>query len=435
MSLLADITVRSAKPKEKPYTLSDGGSLYLRIDPTGKKTWVYRCYIRTKASEKKKQTKYRIGEYPLISVKRARELRDQAKLMLVDGIVPGTIIVDGMGEERESNFREYAEKWKKVKFKKLGATQPYERGSTASQIEKYFVKDVYPVIGNISMEKIESVHIFYILRNIEKRGSFEIRNKVRRWLNELFRYAKAKGLIKENPLTEEMDELLGPSLPAANNPYLTMNELPQFFVDLRKSRALVQNLIGVKLLLLTGVRPGELRLAQSSQFDLENAIWTIPPENVKQLKRLANLGAAEENPQIKRKLEKFKANNVIPPYLIPLPRQAVALVRQLELMQYPGQRYLLGHRSGPDKKISENTLNKVISSVGYKDRLTSHGIRATLSTALNELKYRKDIIEAQLSHSDKDQIRATYNHAEYVEERRQMMQEWANRLESMGMFN
>jgi len=165
------------------------------------------------------------------------------------------------------------------------------------------------------------------------------------------------------------------------------------------------------LLLLTGVRTGELRQATPEQFDLDKELWLIPADNVKQLQKRVRNSSKE-----------------IPPYIVPLPKQAVAIIQELLSCRFHGQRYLLAHRYDLTQMVSENTLNTALKRVGYRDRLTDHVIRATISTALNELGYPKEWIEAQLSHSDKDPIRAAYNHAEYVSQRRKMMQEWADRL-------
>ena len=165
------------------------------------------------------------------------------------------------------------------------------------------------------------------------------------------------------------------------------------------------------MLLLIGVRTGELRQATPEQFDLDKELWLIPAESVKQLQKQVRSSSKE-----------------IPPYIVPLPKQAVAIIKELLACRFYKQRYLLAHRYDLTQMVSENTLNTALKRIGYSDRLTGHGILATISTALNELGYPKEWIEAQLSHSDKDQIRAAYNYAEYVSQRRKMMQEWADRL-------
>lgn len=173
--------------------------------------------------------------------------------------------------------------------------------------------------------------------------------------------------------------------------------------------------MGLRLLLLTGVRTGELRYATPDQFDLEKQLWVIPPEVVKQLQ------AKMRKPG--------RAGGEIPPYIVPLSVQALEIVRYMLDQVVPAQRFLFSHRSNLQLRISENTLNNALHRMGFADQLTGHGLRATISTALHEIGYPKNWIDAQLSHADPDQVSATYNHARYVEQRRTMMQDWANRLD------
>jgi integrase len=189
-----------------------------------------------------------------------------------------------------------------------------------------------------------------------------------------------------------------------------MNELPELLQTLRVYGN-GQTRQAVRLLLLTGVRTGELRYATPEQFDLDHGLWSVPPENVKSLQR------------------KMRHPEDLPPYLVPLSVQAMDIVHDLLRNTRPGQRYLLSHQSDPEKCISHDTINGTLHRIGYADRLTAHGIRGTLSTALNEIGYPRAWIETQLSHTDPDQVRAAYNHADYVEQRRRMMQDWADRLD------
>ncbi|MFF6503391.1 tyrosine-type recombinase/integrase, partial [Pseudomonas aeruginosa] len=176
-----------------------------------------------------------------------------------------------------------------------------------------------------------------------------------------------------------------------------------------------QTQLGVRLLFLTGVRTGELRLAEPEQFDLDRGLWIIPPQIVKQLQD--EMRKAGKRPQD------------VPPYIVPLSLQAIEIVRYLLGAMRPAQKYLLSHRSELKKRISENTLNKALQLMGYEGRLTGHGIRGTISTALNEIGYPKIWVDAQLSHSDPNKVSSAYNHAKYVEPRRRMMQDWADRLD------
>jgi integrase len=165
------------------------------------------------------------------------------------------------------------------------------------------------------------------------------------------------------------------------------------------------------------VRTGELRRATPEQFDLERGLWIIPPGNVKQLQRRMH------------KLRLLETD--IPPYLVPLSRQALEIVRELLAEVTPSQRYLLRHRNRPEESVCPPILNDALRRLGYANRLTGHGLRGTLSTALNEIGYPQAWIEAQLSHADPNSVRGACNHAEYVEQRRRMMQDWADRLDCL----
>jgi hypothetical protein len=227
----------------------------------------------------------------------------------------------------------------------------------------------------------------------------------------MFRYAMVEVGLEMNPAAD-LDIVAMPRPPVQHNPFLRMDQLPALLKGLRSYGGDINTRLGLRLLLLTGVRTGELRSASPEQFDLERGLWIIPPVTVKQL-------------QVKLR----KENREVPPYIVPLPRQAIEIVRYLLAAASPAQQYLLAHRSDLRERVSENTFNAALIRMGYKDQLTGHGIRATISTALNELGYAGEWIEAQLSHCDPNKIRAAYNHAEYVEQRRRMMQDWADRLD------
>ncbi|EPI5373436.1 tyrosine-type recombinase/integrase, partial [Pseudomonas aeruginosa] len=240
--------------------------------------------------------------------------------------------------------------------------------------------------------------------------------KVRTWLGQLFRYALVivEGL-EANPASD-LDVVAEPKPPVNHNPYLHLRELPEFLHKLRLYNPRGwQTQLGIRLLFLTGVRTGELRLATPDQFDLDRGLWIIPPQIVKQLQD--EMRKAGKRPQD------------VPPYIVPLSVQAIEIVRYLLGVMKPAQVHLLTHRSELKKRISENTLNAALKRMGYEDQLTGHGIRGTISTALNEIGYPKIWVDAQLSHSDPNKVSSAYNHAKYVEPRRRMMQDWADRLD------
>lgn len=413
MSILSDLKIRKAQPKDKEYTLSDGVGLSLVIKPSGAKVWRFRFYWNGK------QEKMSFGNYPIVDLKMARTLRHDAHTQLAKGIDPRA---ERKADQEAQNavqitFEEFALTWQQFRIKKLGLDESNHRQSTMVQIRRYMQKDFLPALGKKAMADITRTDVVAVMRGIENRGALAIAAKCRGWLNELFRHALFEGIITTNPAAD-LDIIALPAPPEQHNPYLKREELPTFLADLAHYSGSEQTKLGIKLLFLTGVRTGELRTAEPHHFDLENAIWRVPPDRVKQLQRRAR--TVDKN---------------MPPYLVPLSRQAVEIIQKLISWMYPWQKYLLCNQFDPKKIISENTLNYGIRRLGYKGRLTGHGIRATISTALNEFGYDKDWVEAQLSHASVNEdsrsqvIRKTYNHAEYVEQRRQMMQEWADRLD------
>ncbi len=409
---LTDTQIRSFKPKNTAYYVADRDALHLAVHPSGKLSWVVRFQFNNK------RRKGTIGPYPEISLKEARDLAPEKVIEIKYGLPK--LKKDANGEDiptPNTTFQIYAERWLNLKMKKLGHgdAEKSKTQSTYIQITRSFKNDMFPLIGKRSMCKVTKFDCLEIQRKIEARGAFSISEKYRSWIKEIFDYAIAEGVVEDNP-ARDLHILALPYRRTCHNPYLTEKELPKFFESFNNFKGSYQTLLGLKMLFFTGVRTGELRQANFSQFDLDKGLWIIPAENVKQLKSLVR-----------------NKGDDIPPYVVPLPTQAIEVVKELVELGYKNQPYLLSHRTNADQMISENTLNYALHRMGYQDKLTAHGIRATISTALNESEYPKDWIEAQLSHSDKDKIRQTYNHAKYIEPRRKMMQEWADKLVALGM--
>lgn len=405
---LSDMAVRQAKANGKAYTLGDIDGLSLSVTAQGGRSWHFRyCWAG-------KQKRMSLGTYPEVSLREARTLRDQMRALLAKGINPKThrkLKRQAVRFAAENSFKSVYLLW--LEHRKLELKEG--RQSTLSQIQRIFVKDVLPRLGSISIYDIQRPDLLEVLARIEGRGALSIAEKVRTWLNQLFRFAlvKVPGLA-QNPASD-LGVVAAPKPPVVSNPYLRLSELPELLHKLRGYKGKTTTQLGIRLLLLTGVRTGELRLATPDQFDLERGLWIIPPEVVKQLQN--GMRKRRQRPQD------------IPPYVVPLSAQAIEIVCYLLEQVKPAQRYLLAHRSELKKRISENTLNSALKRMGYQDLLTGHGIRATISTALNEVGYPKNWVDAQLSHCDPDKTSATYNHALYVEPRRQMMQDWADRLD------
>lgn len=408
---LSEMAIRHARITGNDYTLGDTDGLALNVTAHGGKIWRFRYYW---AGTQKRMS---LGSYPQISLREARSRRDEARALVAQGINP----FEHRKQQRravrfaaEHTFEAVFNQW--VEFRRLSLNEG--RQSTLSQIIRTFNKDILPILGGRSIYDINRHDLLDLLSRIEQRKALTTAEKCRTWFNQLFRYAlvKIEGL-EQNPASD-LDVVALPKPPVAHNPFLRMDELPALLTALRSHQGTNQTRLGLRLLLLTGVRTGELRLATPDQFDLEQRLWIIPPEVVKQL-------------QLAMRKPGRQAQN-IPPYIVPLSVQALEIVRYLLDQALPAQRYLFAHRSDLAKRISENTLNGALRRMGYTDQLTGHGMRATISTALNEIGYPKVWVDAQLSHADPDKVSAAYNHAEYIEQRRTMMQDWANRLDLWG---
>ena len=406
--MLTDMTVRQAKATGKPYTIADFDGLSLFVAANGAKTWHFRyTWVG-------RRVRISLGCYPELSLREARELRDEARSLVARGINPRTerkqkrqaIKLAG-----ENTFMAVYEKW--MEHRQL--TLEEGRQSSLEQIRRVFKKDIFPYLKRLTIYEVTRPHLLEVIGRIEKRDSLSVAEKVRTWLKQLFDYAMVViPAMETNPATD-LHVVAVPLPPVDHNPFLRMAELPEFLQMLRKYRGMLKTQLAIRLLLLTGVRTGELRLATPDQFDLDRGLWIIPVMSLKQRKMLTR--------------KKRKRPTDIPPYIVPLSVQAMEIARHMLEDFKPAQKYLFAGVKRISDRMSENTLNAALKRMGYEDRLTGHGIRATISTALNELGYPKVWVDAQLSHADPNRISATYNHAEYVEQRRVMMQDWADRLD------
>lgn len=328
--LLTDIVVRQAKPGSRNYTLKDTDGLALFMSVAGAKSWHFRF------SWGGKQPRISLGTYPEISLKEARELRDRARALVAKGIDPRV----HRRQERQTSlasaehtFEAVYERWRDFKALRLKEG----RQSTLSQIRRIFKKDLLPSLGERSVFEITRADLVEVLRKIERRNALSMAEKCRTWLNQMFRYAMVEIDLEANPAAD-LDIVAMPQSMAQHNPFLRMEQIPAFLQKLRNYHGQANTQLGLRLLLLTGVRTGELRSAVPEQFDLERGLWVIPSDVVKQL-------------QVRQRQERQE----IPSYIVPLPRQAVAIVQHLLANMTPAQHYLLAHRSEPKERISENT--------------------------------------------------------------------------------
>lgn len=388
---LTDIQARKAKPSGKPYKLFDEKGLYLLVNEAGK-------YWRFDYRFAGKRRTLALGVYDAVSLREARDGRDDARKLLAKGIDPSIerkLAKNGSAERDRNSFEVIAREW----FAK------YSSGwvpSHADRILRRLERDVFPWIGSAPIARITAKELLTVLRRIEKRGAIETAHRANQNCSQVFRYAIATGRGESDP-TPALRGALAPVKP----------EHHASITDPKKIGALLRALDGyegsfvtrsaLKLAPLVFVRPGELRKAQWSEFNLDDKEWRIPAERMKMRS----------------------------PHLVPLSDQAVAILRDLHPLTGNGALVFPGVRSA-NRPMSENTVNAALRRLGYaSEDMTGHGFRSMASTILNEQGWNRDAIERQLAHSERNDVRAAYNYAEHLPERRKMMQAWAHYLDSL----
>lgn len=387
---LTDSAIKTAKPQDKPYKLADGLGLYLLINPNGSRLW--RIKYRVEGKEKTLS----LGAYPDLSLVKARQRRTEARELLADGIDPG--------EQKKADKQ--AQKATGVTFEALARewyayNSPRWAESTARKASLYLENDMIPIIGARPVKAITRPELVELVRKVEARGTLNAAGKIRQWLHQIYRFGLASGVVDSNPATD-LDVVAAPAKAARHHPHVTFAELPELLGKIDTTNINTLTRCAIRLLVLTAVRPGELRAAPWSEFDLEAATWTIPKERMKARR----------------------------PHVVPLPRQALTILRTLEEIS-GGYALLFPGQQKADRPMSDNTINKALRLMGYEGRQTGHGFRHLLSTELNGRGYNRDWIERQLAHGDADEIRDTYNHAAYLEQRREMMQAWADSIDAL----
>jgi integrase len=394
---LTDAEVRSAKPTDKPFKLTDSNGLYLEVKPKGSKSkgsklWRYRYKIGGK------ENVYAIGCYPDTSLADARTERDEARKLVKQGIHPAhnrQLKLTTQISDNENTFKSIVLEW-------MASTKVKKAWSTyyARQVENGMNGDVLPYVGNLPIRAITSAHMLSVLERIEKRGAYTVALLVRQWCSAAFRYAIGRKRADNDPMYVLRGTIQRPRV--RHNKPLSQKEIPAFLRKLEEYGCQRTTYIAMRLLLLTFVRTGELRAATWDEFDFDNAEWRIPAHRMK-------MGEA---------------------HIVPLSIQAVELLKELQALT--GQRkWLFPNYRRPMDCMTATTLNRVIERIGYAGKFSAHGFRGTASTILNETGYRPDIIERQLAHSDRNKVRASYNRAEYLQERQGMMQQWADLLDGL----
>lgn len=398
---LTDTEIRNAKPREAAYRLFDGGGLYLEISPSGGKLW------RWKYRHGGKEKRASFGIYPDVGLKDARDRREVARKQLANGIDPGEHrkAMKRAGEERAANsFEAVAREWLATKAKEW---TPRQHAKERDRLENH----AFPWIGSLPIAGIGVADIRPLLSRVMDRGHDEQARRLRHQLSRVFRFAVATERAQVNPADALRDTM--PARQAKNYPTITdPGEVGALLRAMDGCGATLPVACLLRLSPLLFTRPGELRMAEWEHVDLDGPAptLTIPPSN--------------------RKLRKAEKENVrTPPHVVPLSTQAVAILRTLRPLTGRG-RYLFPGGRDPKRPLSDNAVNAALATIGYKGKMVGHGFRHLASTLLHELGYLPDVIESQLSHKIAG-VRGVYNKAEYLPERRKMMQAWADYLDGL----
>jgi integrase len=391
---LDDTTIRNAKPADKPFKLSDAKGLFLLVNPIGSKLWRFKYRMAGK------ERLLALGSYPEVSLKKARSERDDAREMVHDGRDPSA---ERKAEKRrvkletknafEAVAREFVDKRSRLWSER-------HRDNALSRLEA----NVFPAVGNRPIGQIDPPELLEVLRKIEARGAHEMASRIRALCSQVFRYGISCGVCSRDAAADLRGALTTPK--TNHMPVIPIDELPQLLSaidDCEQAPACRdrQTRLALQLIVLTFVRTGELRKAMWSQVDWAEATWTPAVETMKMRR----------------------------PHLVPLAPQTVRVLE--ELREFTGAGKFLFPGEGKKGIMSENTVLYGLYALGYRGRMCGHGFRSLASTILNEAGFDEDWIELQLAHVEENDSRRAYNHAKWLDQRRNMMAWYADYLDEL----
>ena len=390
---LTAIEIKAAKATDKPFKMADGGGLYLLVQNNGARYW--RLDYRFAGKRKT----LAIGVYPEISLLQARERREAARKILANGADPSDIKKAQKAAKValiENSFESVAREW----FSKHA---PNWKENHSSKIIRRLEADIFPWLGARPIGDIGAPELLQTIRRIESRGALETAHRALANCGQVFRYAIATGRAQRDPVAD----LRGALPPTKEKHHASITE-PKAIGELLRDLAAYQGAFvtrcALRLAPLVFLRPVELRKAEWAEIDLDKAEWRIPAS-------------------------KMKMNAV---HIVPLSTQAVAILREIQPLTGKGQWVFTGART-TTRPMSENAVLAALRRMGYTtDEMTGHGFRSMASTLLNEQGFNRDAIERQLAHAERDGVRAAYNYAEYMPERKRMMQHWADYLDGLA---
>lgn len=388
---LTALQVKNAAPRERDYGLADGGGLFLWIRTAGGKSWRFRFRLDGK------QSHISLGTIDKVTLAQARQLASEARQLVAQGRHPGLerkVVRAQAAISRANTFKSLALEWHQHKSSRWSV-------GYAGDVMEAFKLDIFPQVGSLPLTDIKPMQWLQVFRRIESRGALEKLRKVRQRCQEVYRFAIATGRAEYNPIADIGGALQAPT--SRHYPFLPIAEIPELIRSIKACPGHDVVKIATRLLILTGVRTAELRGAPWSEFDLDTALWLVPAARMKMRRA----------------------------HLVPLSKPAVAALRELENIT-GGYTLAFTGRNDPAKPMSEAAINQLLKRSGYDGRATGHGFRHTMSTTLHEQGYPSEWVETQLAHVDKNSIRGTYNHAQYLEARREMLQWYADHLDVLS---
>lgn len=388
---LTDTAIRNARPAGKPVRLFDGGGLYLEVAPGGGKWW------RLKYRFGGKEKRLSLGTYPEVGLRQARARRDDARKFLAAGTDPSAARKAEQAARRAAELNTLeavARQW-------LGHRAPAWASGTKEAIASSLENHVFPSLGARPIADIQPADIRAVVQAVERTGAGETAGRIFQRLRSIYRFAVAHDLVRSDPTYPlKPSEILMPRR-ISHRASLPEREVPRFLALLAEYRGDPITQLALELLMLTAVRPGELRGARWDEIDRQRALWRIPAGRMK-----------------------MKTEHVVP-----LSRQALAVLARLEPIS--GGDLLFPSPFYPEKPISDGTLNSALARLGYKGIATAHGFRTLFSTCANEAGWNTDVIEKQLAHEDRDEVRGAYNRAQWLDERTRLMQWWGDKLDML----
>lgn len=394
--MLTDTAIRKSAPAEHDYKVTDEKGLHLLVRSNGSKLW----QVRYRHDGKQKTAS--LGQYPEVSLKDARDKRDDLRRIVAAGVDPIQAKRDAVAAKQARSlhtFEAVARHW--------WATWKASRSDSHVQyVIKRLEQNVFPVLGTRPIDEIQAPELVAMAKAVAARGALDIAKRCLQMCSQVFRYAIAHGQATRNPATDIKPSDILPSRAKVNYARIDTRDLPDLLRKIEAYQGTPTTRLAIKLMALTFVRTGELIGARWAEFDLEAGRWDIPADRMK----------------------------MKTPHVVPLSTQAIEVLRVLQTIT--GHRDLLfpGERDH-GKPMSNNTILGALDRMGYGKRMTGHGFRGLASTILHEQEFDHAHIELQLAHTERNAVSAAYNHALYLTQRSTMMQAWGNYLEGLTKGN